>query len=531
MFYFWKKYYKVHILLCISLILYGLFFPLFFLSISFIINEIIDASSNNGFEATYLIIWSFIALFTFFSLPFIIYSFNRILARIMFLISFELRIKIINAIQTYSFLEFHKLGSDSFIGYLLNDVGLIEEKISRQFYSVILFSSQIIFSLIFSIIIDYQNFVFFGFSLFTLIIFLILPFLYKKYLSKATNKFLKSKNNFSKYTNIFLSGYQTLFFANKLEIFSEMIAHSCLQMKKQEVFYSYKKNFQTTISKAISSILSTGVLIAGIFLAIQGSTTFGALVAASSLVNQVYASTSSIVDALSDYLANKKLLTKDYKFNFFDNDYFHLKNIGDIKKIEFNNVSLEINNKKILDNFSFTFNENSKYAIVAKSGAGKSTLMRLLLGVYKNYSGSIKINDIEIKGLKIQELLNQVSYLTNETFLFPGTVKDNICFFEEKIDQPKLDLSFNEAQLKDEINPDDDSEKLSLGQKQRVLLARMFYADKPLIFLDEATANLDKQNRYLIESKILNQKNKIVIMISHHLDENQKNLFNEIINL
>lgn len=70
-----------------------------------------------------------------------------------------------------------------------------------------------------------------------------------------------------------------------------------------------------------------------------------------------------------------------------------------------------------------------------------------------------------------------------------------------------------------------------MGQKQRVLLARMFYADKPLIFLDEATANLDKENRNLIESKILKEKNKTVIMISHHLDENQKNLFNEIINL
>lgn len=114
-----------------------------------------------------------------FFLSFVVYGFNRILAKIMFLISFDLRIKIINAIQTYSFLEFHKLGPDSFIGYLLNDVGLIEERISRQFYAVILFSFQIIFSLIFSIIIDNQNFVFSGFSLFTLIIFLVLPFYIK----------------------------------------------------------------------------------------------------------------------------------------------------------------------------------------------------------------------------------------------------------------------------------------------------------------------------------------------------------------
>lgn len=503
----------------------------FFLSLSFIINEVIEASSNNSFGSTSLIIWSLVAFFSSFFLPFVVYSFNRILAKIMFLISFELRIKIINAIQTYSFLEFHKLGPDSFIGYLLNDVGIIEERISRQFYALILLLSQIIFSLIFSIIIDYQNFVFFGFSLFTLIFFLVLPFLYKKYLSRATNKFLNQKNNFSKLTNSFLLGYQTLFFANKLETLSEMIAYSCLKIKKQEIIFSYKKNFQTTISNAVSLILSTGVLIAGIFLAINGYTTFGALVAASSLVNRVYSGTSQIVDTFSDYLANKKLLTKDYKSTFFDKESSPLKDIGHIRKIEFNNVSLEIDNKKILNNFSFTFNENNKYAIIAKSGTGKSTLMRLILGVYKNYSGSIKINDIEARDLKIQELLNQVSYLTNETFLFPDTVKNNICFFEENINQSKLDLSFADAQLKNEINLDDDSEKLSLGQKQRVLLARMFYADKPLIFLDEATANLDKENRNLIESKILKEKNKTVIMISHHLDENQKNLFNEIINL
>lgn len=530
MFYFWKKHYKVHIILVILLVLYGILSPLFFLALSFVINEVIEVSSNNIFDSTFLIIWSLVAFFSMFFLPFVVYGFNRILAKIMFLISFDLRVKIINAIQTYSFLEFHKLGSDSFIGYLLNDVCLIEEKISRQFYALILFLSQIIFSLIFSIIIDYQNFVFFGFSLFTLIIFLVLPFLYKKYLSKATNNFLSQKNNFSKFANNFLLGYQTLFFANKLEEFSEMLAYSCLKIKKQEIIYSYKNNFQTTISSAISSILSTGVLIAGIFLAIQGFTTFGALVAASSLVNRVYDSASSIVDAFSDYLANKKLLTKDYKSTIFTKDS-SLKNIGNIRKIEFNNVNLEIDNKKILNNFSFTFNENNKYAIIAKSGTGKSTLMRLILGVYKNYSGSIKINDIEVRDLKIQELLNQVSYLTNETFLFPGSVKNNICFFEEKIDQSKFDLSLIESQLKNEISPDDDSEQLSLGQKQRVILARMFYADKPLIFLDEATANLDKQNRNLIENRILSQKNKTVIMISHHLDENEKKLFNVIINL
>lgn len=209
--------------------------------------------------------------------------------------------------------------------------------------------------------------------------------------------------------------------------------------KKARNNFSYKKNFQTTISSAISSILSTGVLIAGIFLAIQGFISFGALVAAGSLVNRVYGATSQIVNTF-DYLANKKLLTKDYKSIIFTKDS-ELKNIGNIRKIEFKNVSLEIDNKKILNNFSFTFNENNKYAIIAKSGAGISTLMRLLLGVYNNYSGSIKINDIEIRDLKIQELLNQVSYLTNKTFLFPVTIKNNICFFEERIDQSKFDLS------------------------------------------------------------------------------------------
>lgn len=351
MFYFWKKHYKVHAILSILLILYGILSPLFFLSLSFIINEVIEASSNNSFDSTSLIIWSLVAFFSSFFLPFVVYSFNRILAKIMFLISFELRIKIINAIQTYSFLEFHKLGPDSFIGYLLNDVGIIEKRISRQFYALILLLSQIIFSLIFSIIIDYQNFVFFGFSLFTLIFFLVLPFLYKKYLSRATNKFLNQKNNFSKLTNSFLLGYQTLFFANKLETLSEMIAYSCLKIKKQEIIFSYKKNFQTTISNAVSLILSTGVLIAGIFLAINGYTTFGALVTASSLVNRVYSATSQIVDTFSDYLANKKLLTKDYKSTFFDKESSPLKDIGHIRKIEFNNVSLEIDNKKILNNF------------------------------------------------------------------------------------------------------------------------------------------------------------------------------------
>lgn len=160
-----------------------------------------------------------------------------------------------------------------------------------------------------------------------------------------------------------------------------------------------------------------------------------------------------------------KLLFKNYDSLQQDNKTQLL--ASSINKIEFNNVSFNFSNKAILNDFSYTFSNNQKYALLASSGKGKSTLMRLLLGVYDDYQGSIKVNDIEVKDVISESLFNQIGYVTNETNLLPGTVQDNIVFYDQNFNKEKLNLAFEKAQLNNEINLDDNIDKLSKGQKTK----------------------------------------------------------------
>lgn len=176
---------------------------------------------------------------------------------------------------------------------------------------------------------------------------------------------------------------------------------------------------------------------------------------------QITSNSSNIVTVSTWYKANKKLLFKNYDSLQQDNKTQLL--ASSINKIEFNNVSFNFSNKAILNDFSYTFSNNQKYALLASSGKGKSTLMRLLLGGYDDYQGSIKVNDIEVKDVISESLFNQIGYVTNETNLLPGTVQDNIVFYDQNFNKEKLNLAFEKAQLNNEINLDDNIDKLSKG--------------------------------------------------------------------
>lgn len=247
----------------------------------------------------------------------------------------------------------------------------------------------------FLIIIDYVYFIYFGIGIVVALIFIISSIIFKNFIKKATKNYLNSKNTFSNKLTNFLFGYQLFLFANKANLLSENVAKVCLTMQNKEMIYYFKNNAQSLTNQTVSSILNTAIIVGGIFLALNNFVTFGSLIAGSQILMQITNNSSNIVTVLARYKANKKLLSKSYDSLQKDNKTHLLS--SSINKIEFNNVNFNFNNKTILNNFSYTFLNNQKYALIASSGKGKSTLIRLLLGVYNDYEGSIKINDIEVK--------------------------------------------------------------------------------------------------------------------------------------
>ena len=172
-------------------------------------------------------------------------------------------------------------------------------------------------------------------------------------------------------------------------------------------------------------------------------------------------------------------------------------------------------------------NPQEKIAIVGASGSGKSTLLQLLLRFYDVTSGAITINERNIKSLSFADLRKNFSYISQDCFIFSGTIFENIAYADkstseadvEKLISKNPSLNFiNEMPQKMHTFVGEKGLQLSGGQRQRIAFARALIKDSPVLLLDEATSALDNQNENLINLSILDStKNKTVITIAHRL--------------
>ncbi|MDN5098409.1 ABC transporter ATP-binding protein [Aliarcobacter butzleri] len=211
--------------------------------------------------------------------------------------------------------------------------------------------------------------------------------------------------------------------------------------------------------------------------------------------------------------------------------------------IEFENVSFKYDSveKYALKNISFKAKEGSVTALVGPSGAGKSTVAKLIPRFWDVTSGEIKIGDVNIKELSSETLMNTVSFVFQDTFLFQDTIYNNIKMANEKATKEDIVNACKAAQIHDFIEslPDgyetlagDRGTNLSGGQKQRITIARAILRNTPIIVLDEATAFADPENEEEIVKALANLTiNKTVIMIAHRLstikDSDQIIVFDE----
>lgn len=179
--------------------------------------------------------------------------------------------------------------------------------------------------------------------------------------------------------------------------------------------------------------------------------------------------------------------------------------------------------RSIIENFTYKINKGDKVLIEGKNGSGKSTLIKLLTGLYSEYTGDIYVNDINIRDIDINEFRSRISVVTQNPFLLNLSVIDNIktCCRVDKGDNiedvlKELDL----YSIKDKI-VGENGEHLSGGQRQKVALARALVAKSDLIILDEPDNALDKNAQDYIMNKFLH-KESIIMVISHNNKWNEE---------
>ena len=195
--------------------------------------------------------------------------------------------------------------------------------------------------------------------------------------------------------------------------------------------------------------------------------------------------------------------------------------------IVFKNVSFSYDDRPILKNVSAEIKENTMTAIVGPSGSGKTTFCNLIARFWDVNSGEILIGGKNIKDYKIENLMNSISMVFQDVYLFEDTIENNIKFGKQNASHEEVVEAAKKARCHEFIEalPEgydtiigEGGASLSGGEKQRISIARAMLKDADIIIFDEATANIDPENEDKLKEAIESlTKNKTVIMIAHRL--------------
>jgi ATP-binding cassette subfamily B protein len=197
-------------------------------------------------------------------------------------------------------------------------------------------------------------------------------------------------------------------------------------------------------------------------------------------------------------------------------------------KISFKNVTFAYNeNHNIISNINVNIEAGKVMALVGPSGGGKTTLCHLIPRFYEVDSGEISIDDINIKDIKISSLRKNIGLVSQDVFLFAGTIRDNIMYgninaTEEEMIQASKNAEIHDFIMSLENGYDTDvgerGIKLSGGQKQRISIARVFLKNPAILILDEATSALDNETEFKIQKALEKlSKGRTSLVIAHRL--------------
>ena len=196
--------------------------------------------------------------------------------------------------------------------------------------------------------------------------------------------------------------------------------------------------------------------------------------------------------------------------------------------IVFNNIKFTYPEREnVLDDITFNIESGKTVGLVGSTGSGKTTLIRLLMRFHDPLSGQIEIDDKDIKGLTLNSLRGSIALVSQNTTLFPGTVRENIAYGKPNSSEEEI---LNAARIAEasvfiselpegmDTNIGEDGHKLSGGQRQRLAIARAVLKDAPILILDEATSNVDNETEAALQRSIEKiSVDRTTLIIAHRL--------------
>lgn len=270
----------------------------------------------------------------------------------------------------------------------------------------------------------------------------------------------------------------------------------------------------------------------GGYLYIKGELSIGSIVAFVSLLGRVYNPITQLSSMHIDLIRSLALFQRI--FDYFDTkqdiaDKIDTKDMPKIQgEIDFRNVHFSYNSKsEVLKGVDFRVKAGEMVALVGHSGAGKTTLTNLIPRLYDVSRGSVKIDGIDVRDVTMSSLRYQIGIVTQEPYLFNGTIKKNLLYGKEDASDEEIINACKAAYIHDFVKSlpkgydtlvGNRGIKLSGGEKQRISIARVILKDPRIIILDEATSSLDSiSEAYIKDTMKVLMHGKTSLVIAHRL--------------
>lgn len=436
-----------------------------------------------------------------------------------------------------SYSGFHQQTVATYNSWLTNDITTINNFGVEDFMMIIRQISEIVFGML--------TLAYFNVSLVVTVIILtiimgVVPNLFSKILAKRSLEYTHANERLVNSINDVLNGFNTLFLANLPQTIVKKINGASDDVKKHALNYSKTAGITQAITNGLAFISQVIILGQTGWLILHQLTPVGTISGAQFFASTIFAELSGISFNWQEFKSVKPIIEK-FKT-------IPLKTVDGALPADFKLSNLELDkvsyqysgqDKPIFENLNLNFKLKNKYILMGDSAAGKSTLLNLISGLLRDYQGKIEIADMEYNQISDQDLHDQITYLQQDPYIFTASLGWNLTLGRQ-VSKAKISEVIKECGLEDLIAklPDgmdtvlaDQGKQLSGGQKQRVAFARALLRDTPIYLLDEATSALDKASSVQLERLILTQKDKTVIMVTHHLRDEVKQLADQVVDL
>lgn len=447
--------------------------------------------------------------------------------------SLDTKIYIFNNLIKQDIESFYNNDVGDKISILTNDINTIETEYFRTFLNLV--KSGFLFLFAFGTIfyVSYQMTI-------ALMILSIISFVFgnipMKNLKTFKEKFSNSQSEYTARTSEYFNGYETIKVFGLEKFISKVFYNNSKNVYDKGLAYQKRYSLVTMISYFFGGFTFLGGFVCGGYLAYKGFITLGQMIVCVQLTNHIVNPLMFAIESYGKFKSVDKILNK------IENTLISEENVETTEIKDFNNkisledVSFKYDDKKVLENISFDFEKGKKYALVGLSGSGKSTLMKLISKRIKADEGKICIDGTDLDEISRNSIINLISTINQNVFLFKGSIYDNITLFskdysEEKVKDIilKAELGKYLDRLYDKELISENANNLSGGEKQRISIARSLIKDTKIILADEILSSLDNEIAFSIEKGLLELENITLISVTHRLIKENLKQYDKIL--